>query len=67
MLATHPDHMPTVAAHTKSLALSLERTPLGWALRDNRHRAVFQARGRDARRKCLAYAAELGTLHVRVP
>jgi hypothetical protein len=58
--------MPTIAAHTRSLALSLQRTPLGWALLDHRHRAVFHARGRDARRKCLAHAAELGILHVKV-
>jgi hypothetical protein len=46
-------------------ALSLQQTNSGWALVDGRRRQVFEARGRDARRKCLAYAANLGTLSVR--
>jgi hypothetical protein len=45
--------------------LSLHRTASGWALVDERRRVVFEARGRDGRRQCLAYAAQLGVMRVR--
>jgi hypothetical protein len=35
---------------------------LGWALVDDRDQAVFEAEGRDARRRCLAHASALGVL-----
>jgi hypothetical protein len=50
---------------TATHGLSLQRTESGWGLRDARDEAVFAADGRDARRKCVARAAELGILHLR--
>jgi hypothetical protein len=44
--------------------LSLQRTTLGWALYDGLHRVVFEAAGPFARRRCLAYASQLGVLRL---
>jgi hypothetical protein len=48
-----------------SAARSLQQTRAGWALYDNREQVVYEAHGRDGRRRCLAYAADRGVLHVR--
>lgn len=45
-------------------ALSLQRTAAGWALFDERDRAVFEAQGPAARRRCLAKASALGVLRL---
>jgi hypothetical protein len=45
--------------------LSLQRTATGWALLDEQDHVAYEARGRDARRQCLARAADLGVLHLR--
>src|SRR4051812_2349126 len=45
-------------------SLSLQRTSFGWALLDDRDRAVFEAEGSDARRRCLAHASALGVLRL---
>jgi hypothetical protein len=69
--------MPAIALHLHTPAflgarrrratwsLSLRRTASGWALLDEHGHAVFTGRGRDARRQCLARAAELGVLYLR--
>jgi hypothetical protein len=44
---------------------TLQPTIVGWALYDNDEQVVFEAHGRDGRRRCLAYAADQGVLHVR--
>jgi hypothetical protein len=49
---------------TTTLTLSLERTRLGWALIDGLGRTVFEARGWNARRRCLAQARSLGILRL---
>ncbi|HEX4719048.1 MAG TPA: hypothetical protein VH300_10995 [Thermoleophilaceae bacterium] len=57
--------MRGVRHRRRSRALSLRRTSSGWTVLDDRGGAVFAARGRDARRQCLARAAEIGVTHVR--
>jgi hypothetical protein len=47
-----------------ALTLSLQRTQLGWALTDGLGRTVFEARGWNARRRCLAQARSLGILRL---
>ena len=51
-------------SRTATYALSLQRTVMGWALTDARGRVVFEARGCNARRRCLAHACSLGVLHL---
>jgi hypothetical protein len=69
--------MPAIAGHIHTPALqgarhrrgarslSLQRTATGWALLDEQDHVVYEARGRDARRQCLARAVDLGVLHLR--
>jgi hypothetical protein len=45
-------------------SLSLQRTTSGWALFDDRNRAVFRAEGPNARRRCLAHASAHGVLRL---
>ena len=52
-------------SRTAAYALSLKQTSFGWALTDGLGRVVFQARGWNARRRCLAYASSLGVLRLR--
>ena len=56
---------PRARRRSAARVLSLQQTAAGWALLDNYGHLVFAARGRDARRKCLARAAELGITHLR--
>jgi hypothetical protein len=49
-------------SHTRPL--SLQRTTRGWALVDDQARAVYEAQGPNARRRCLAHARALGVLHL---
>jgi hypothetical protein len=61
-------HTPALqgARHRRAArSLSLQRTSTGWALFDEQGHVVFEARGRDARRLCLARAVDLGVLHIR--
>jgi hypothetical protein len=55
-------HLHSPAVQRRSL--SLQRTSSGWALLNDRDQAVFEADGRDARRRCLAHASALGVLRL---
>jgi hypothetical protein len=45
--------------------LMLLRTSAGWGLYDEQDRAIFEADGAQARRRCLERAVELGAVRVR--
>jgi hypothetical protein len=58
-MPTHPEQRHRLRA------LSLQRTAAGWGLYDEHDRAVFAARGRDSRDRCLRHASSIGVLSLR--
>lgn len=58
-------HRPAPRSTSAGMSLSLQPTPAGCTLRDDRERTIFRAEGRDARRQCLVHASDLGALYLR--